>query len=141
MSDLADRVIAEARTWIGTPWHHLARVKGAGVDCAQFLVAVFAAAGAIEPFEADYYPADWHMHRDEPRFLEMLLRHGERVTDPQPGDVVMFNFGRHAAHGGIVIAWPLIIHAFRDEGAVCYTHVVGSPIEDRVAGFFRVKGL
>ena len=26
-------VVHEARTWIGTPFHHQARVKGAGVDC------------------------------------------------------------------------------------------------------------
>ena len=140
MSDVAAKVIAEARSWIGTPWHHLARVKGAGVDCAQFLIAVFAAAGVVEEFDPEYYPADWHLHRDEPRFLMRLLSHGERVETPEPGDVVMFNFGRHAAHGGIVIDWPLIIHAFKDEGSVCYTHVTGSPIEDRVAGFYRVKG-
>jgi hypothetical protein len=32
MSQAAERraVIAEAMTWKGTPWHHRARIKGAG---------------------------------------------------------------------------------------------------------------
>jgi len=141
MSEMSDKVIAEARSWIGTPWHHLARVKGAGVDCAQFLVAVYAAAGLIEDFDTEYYPADWFQHHDEPRFVKMVLSKAERVDVPQPADVVMFKFGRHAAHGVIVIEWPLIVHAYKDEGCVCITNVEGSPIEHRVAGFYRVKGV
>jgi cell wall-associated NlpC family hydrolase len=33
-------VVAEARTWIKTPWRHMADIKGAGVDCAMLLVRV-----------------------------------------------------------------------------------------------------
>jgi cell wall-associated NlpC family hydrolase len=28
-------VVAEARSWLGTPFHHQGRVKAAGVDCAM----------------------------------------------------------------------------------------------------------
>jgi len=28
-------LIDEARTWLGTPYHHQPRVKGVGVDCAM----------------------------------------------------------------------------------------------------------
>lgn len=30
-------VIAEAESWLSTPYHHEARIKGHGVDCAQIL--------------------------------------------------------------------------------------------------------
>ena len=40
-------VVAEALTWLGTPYHHRARVKGAGVDCGQLLAAVFEGAGVL----------------------------------------------------------------------------------------------
>ena len=33
-------IIREARSWIGTPWHHNQRCKGAGVDCVQFIAAL-----------------------------------------------------------------------------------------------------
>ncbi len=37
-------LLTEARTWIGTPWHHQAAVKGAGCDCIGFV------RGVAEPF-------------------------------------------------------------------------------------------
>ena len=136
----APAIVAEALTWLGTPWHHMARVRGAGVDCAQFLIGVYSAVGLVPEFDTGHYPHDWHLHRDETRFLDFLLQHAEPTDEPLPGDVVMFRYGRHAAHGGIVIAWPLIIHAWMDERAVCLTDVEHSPIADRVAGFYRIRG-
>ena len=32
-------VVAEAMTWIGTPWAHMAHLKGVGVDCANLPIA------------------------------------------------------------------------------------------------------
>ena len=34
-SEARAAVIAEARTWIKTPWVHAADIKGAGVDCVE----------------------------------------------------------------------------------------------------------
>ena len=34
------RVVTVARSWIGTPFHHLARVRGAGVDCIGLVIGV-----------------------------------------------------------------------------------------------------
>jgi hypothetical protein len=65
-------VVAEARAWLGTPWHHEARVKGAGVDCGQFLAAVFEACGLVEHVEVEPYPQDWALHRGEERFLKTV---------------------------------------------------------------------
>jgi hypothetical protein len=40
--DAAKRAqVQEALTWLGIPYHHHARVKGVGVDCAQLLCAVY----------------------------------------------------------------------------------------------------
>lgn len=135
----AAAVIAEAKSWIGTPWHHAARVKGHGVDCAQFLIGVYSAVGIVREFDTDYYPMDWHLHRDEPRFLEYLLQYAKRINAPEPGGIVMFRYGRQEAHGAIVIEWPLIIHAYRDEGSVCISNVAGSPLEERVGSFYRLR--
>ena len=43
----APRVVAEARKWIGTPYHNCADVQGAGVDCGMLLVRVFVDSGLV----------------------------------------------------------------------------------------------
>ena len=32
-----ERLIAEAKEWLGTPYHTAGRIKGAGCDCGTFL--------------------------------------------------------------------------------------------------------
>lgn len=139
--DMRDAIIAEAMSWMSTPWHHAARVKGAGVDCAQFLIGVYAAVGLVPEIAVDHYPPDWHLHRDEPRFLGYLLQYADAVESPLPGDVVMFQYGRHAAHGSILVAGETIIHAWRDERRVTLTDLAVSPLAARRAGAYRLKGL
>ena len=138
------RVIDEAITWLGTPFHHLAQVKGAGVDCAQLLIAVYSAAGLAKAFHPEYYPADWHMHKDEPRFVNTLLDYCDPLPPdeiPQPADIALFRFGRHAAHGAIVEDWPLIIHAWSDVGAVVRSEADIGPLAERLACCYRIRGL
>jgi NlpC/P60 family putative phage cell wall peptidase len=107
-------VVAEARRWLGTPYHHGACVKGAGVDCAQLLIGVFSAVGLIATPKIESYPPDWHLHRSAERYLGIVLAHARELEDemPLPGDVALWRFGRCYSHGAIVIEWPLIIHAY-----------------------------
>jgi len=134
-------VLEEAMTWIGTPWHHGARVKGVGVDCLQFLVAVYTKAGLISNVDPGKYPRDWHLHKNEARFINGLLRFTTPVGgETQPGDVVMFSYGRHAAHGSIYLGENQIIHAWRDAGCVTVSPIAGQLLV-RYAGAYRVRGL
>jgi cell wall-associated NlpC family hydrolase len=118
MSESAERaaVVAEARSWIGTPYHHAADVKGrqGGVDCAMLLVRVYCDLGLVEPFDPRPYTRDWMLHRDEERYLGFLLARARMVDAPGLGDVVLFRVGRCYAHGGVVSRpSPLtIVHAF-----------------------------
>lgn len=116
-------VVAEALTWRLTPYHHDARIRGVGVDCAHLLIGVFAAVGMIAEFDPPYYPRDWMMHRDEERFLETMRDHAVREFDPacerpMAGDAVLYKVGRCFAHGAVVIDWPLILHADSRAGEV-----------------------
>ena len=63
------QVIAEAETWLRTPYHHMGRIKGGGTDCLMLLAEVFEAAGVIPRIEVPFYPPDWHLHRDAERYL------------------------------------------------------------------------
>ena len=107
-------MVAAARTWIGTPYHHAADIKGVGVDCAMILVRVFCDLGLVEPFDPRPYTRDWFVHRDEERYMGHLLDRAREVEDPLPGDVMLFRIGRCFAHGGIVSGIdPLrLVHAF-----------------------------
>ncbi len=41
MNAIRQQIIYVAMAWLLTPYHHHARIKGVGVDCVQFLIAVF----------------------------------------------------------------------------------------------------
>ena len=105
-------VVAEALSWQTTPYHHRGRVKGAGVDCLTLLAEVFAGAGLLPRIDIPHYPKDWMHHRDAERYLEGLLQYAIEIeTPPQPGDIVLWKFGRCFSHGAIVIEWPMVVHA------------------------------
>ncbi len=108
-------VVAEARRWIGTPYHHAADIHGAGVDCGMLIVRVFVDNGLCAPFDPRPYPADWHLHRSEERYLGFVFDRCREVDAAQPGDVVVFRYGRCYSHGGIVTCRdPLaFVHAYR----------------------------
>lgn len=142
MNELRRAIVAEARTWEGTPWHHEARVKGVGVDCAQLLIAVFSAVGAIPAFDTEHYPPDWHLHRSEQLFLKVLKQYADPIEIPLSGDIAMFNFARADAHGAIVLEWPEIIHAYVRTGVVQRDDARRNvELADRLAGFYSLKAL
>lgn len=114
-SELRAAIVAEAESWIGTKYHNHARVKGVGVDCGQLLLGVYGAVGILPvDFDVGYYPEQWHMNRDEERYLGIVKSFGHEIPGPpKPGDAVMFKFGKCFSHGGIVTEWPMIVHAIR----------------------------
>ena len=106
-----DQIVAEALSWVGTPYHHAADVKGAGVDCAMLLVRVFSDLQLAPPFDPRPYPHDWMLHRSEERFLGWVTRFADRVEAPRPGDVALFHFGRCVSHGAILCGDGYMVHA------------------------------
>jgi hypothetical protein len=78
-------VVAEAKTWLGTPFRDQADVKGGGVDCAMLLVRVFVDTGIVAPLDPRPYPTQWHLHQSEERFIKVIERFGAEVksrSDP-----------------------------------------------------------
>ena len=136
-------VVAAARSWLGTPYHHAADVKGHGVDCAMILVRVFCDLGLIEPFDPRPYTRDWFLHRDDERYMGYLIARARQVDAPEPGDVMLFKIGRCFAHGGIVtVADPVtIVHAFAPARRVVEDVVRQSPdLDEKPRRFFSYWG-
>ena len=114
MNELAQRVITIAESWIGTPYHHMGTVRGAGCDCATLLWCVYSQAQGIQLEPIPYYPIDWHMHRSQEIYMTFVRKYAVELCptdDPKPADIMLFQYGRAYSHGAIVVDWPTIIHA------------------------------
>lgn len=135
--DAADKrmnVCRIARTWLGTPYHHQAAVKGAGVDCAMFIKAVFEEAALIPKTPMPDYSPQWHLHHSTELLVKRLLRHAVEIDQATalPGDIVALKFGQTHSHCAIVLetGWPLIAHADYESRVV----VLGLGTEPRFTG-------
>ena len=118
-------IVRAAKEWLRTPYHHLAKVKGCGADCAMFPLAVYQECGVLPAdFVPPKYSMQWHLHRSDELYLETLAPFTREyhiwpdlpASAPQPGDFVVFKFGRTFSHGAIVIEWPIIIHSYIPHG-------------------------
>ena len=123
------RIILEAMEWVGTPYHHQARVKGVGVDCAQLVAGV--AENVFpkkKPINIEVYSVEWHMHNREEKMCNIIESFGcERIEleDRVPGDIITFQFGRVQSHMGILINEGQFIHARMDVGKVVINQLSG----------------
>lgn len=141
MNSKQQQIVAEARSWLKTPYHHQGDIKGVGVDCLMLLVRVYHACGLIPAIDPRPYPTDWHLHRSDERYLDGIRHYCVQVETPQPADIVMYQFGRCFSHAGIVLEWPIIVHAHITDGLV----VLGEGDAGRLAGrerqFWRVRSI
>lgn len=134
-------VVAEAMSWLKTPYHHQAAVKGAGVDCAMILVEVYWKCGLIPHIDPRPYPADWHFHRDTERYLGWLEKYADETDNPLPGDIATFQYGRCVSHAAIVVEWPIVIHAVKSHSQVIQSDVSTSEdMLDRLRKIYSLRG-
>ncbi len=115
-------VVAEALSWLGTPYAHRQRLKGVGVDCAQLPLAVYAAAGVIGEADVGAYAAQWHLHRGEELYLRHLQALGGREIargEALAGDFAIWRYGRTFSHGAILVGQGAqVVHACRGLGVL-----------------------
>ena len=48
-----ERLVAEALSWLGTPYHHAGRIKGGGTDCGMLILQTFINVGLIPDTEVN----------------------------------------------------------------------------------------
>lgn len=124
MTGTRAEVVAEARTWLMTPYHHRARVRGSGVDCANLPAAVYEACG-LAPHIDPEYSQQWMLHRDEEEFLNYVLPNAREIefAAVKPGDLLVWKFYRTFSHSAIVIDLPIVIHSALVAGAVVEANI------------------
>ena len=144
MSDVAQQVVTEALSWVGTPYRHQASRKGAGADCLGLLLGLWRAVHGAEPEPVPAYSPDW----SEPQGREDLLHAAQRHLIAKPidataaGDVLLFRMRRGAVakHLGIISSVQpssQFIHAYTGHGVV--ESPLSSPWRRRIAARFVVS--
>jgi NlpC/P60 family putative phage cell wall peptidase len=132
-----DRVVAEARAWIGTPYRHQASLKGVGCDCLGLLRGVWREVMGAEPAAPPPYSADWAEAGGEDALLRAARLHlAEARRPPRAGDVLLFRWrdGLPAKHCAIATSGGTMVHAH--DGA-CVAEVSFRPWWQRhLAGVF-----
>jgi cell wall-associated NlpC family hydrolase len=127
-------IVAEARTWIGTPWQHQARLKGVAVDCVGLVIGTLRNLGLkSQCFDIAGYP-----RVPDGSMLALADAHLRRIAraDIKPGDVLAFAISRDPQHMGIVGDYRhgglSVIHANSKAGRVVETRLM-------LAGNFKLR--
>lgn len=129
-----DEIVAEARSWIGTPWHHQGRVKGVGVDCVGVAIGVVRAFG-IPVADDRNYPLSPFDHR----LQEAIEAHCTRTRIVDVGDLVLFRFLGFPQHVGIDCG-ATFIHCWQSAGH-CAEQYWDNKWRLRVVARYRLPGV
>ena len=135
---MREQTVAIARRFIGTPYHHQARLEGHGVDCVGLVICVAR--------ELRIVPADWDVtgYSRIPDGAALMRHLRERLAEVdqvemQPGDVVCVAFDKWPQHVGIVGDYVhgglSMIHADMIRGRVLETRLMFSPSMRFVSAF------
>jgi NlpC/P60 family putative phage cell wall peptidase len=138
-----NQIVAETRTWIGTPYQHQASLKGAGCDCLGLVRGVWRAVIGDEPERAPPYAPDWAEATGEESLAAAAARHLIPIapSDVAPGDVLLFRWRANlpAKHAAIVTAPDKMVHAH--DGAAVAEVVIAPWWRRRLAYAFRFPGV
>ncbi len=117
-----EAVVAAARSWLDTPYHDQASVKGAGCDCLGLARGVWREVVGPEPFPMPPYSRDWGETG-----LREVLAEGARTMMPEiapaeagPGALVLFRMIPRAIakHVGILTEPATFIHSYERLGVI-----------------------
>lgn len=133
------QVVAAARSWLGTPFHHQARLNGVGVDCVGLVIGVARTLGLVAPdFDVQAYPR----MPDGKSLMHLVQMHMRPLGLDQPmqaGDVVVVRFDADPQHLGILGDYRhgglSIIHAAAMPGRVIETRLLFTPAMQFVQAF------
>lgn len=132
LSPQRQAVIDQARTWLGTPWHHQGRLKGAGVDCIGLIVGVARELG----YAVDDY-TDYQRFPDGVTMSAELHKQLRPTTRPMAGDIVCFRITRLPQHVAIITGPNTLIHAYQPYGVVETT--IRPSLLERAFGYFTFR--
>ncbi len=119
------RIVAEARSWCGTPYAHQASLKHIGADCLGLVRGVYAALYRQSPQPPAYAP---FAVRGEPELLLDAAQHYLIATEKPiaAGQVLLFRMRRNLPirHAAISTSPQKMVHAMSG-GTICEVDMNG----------------
>ncbi len=131
-------MVAEALSWVGTPYRHQGRLKGIGCDCLGLVLGVWRAVYGAALEQPGPYAPDWAEAGGEERLIAGMRRHfiEKSQAEMAAGDVLVFRWRPHlpAKHAGILIEYDRFVHAY--EGMAVSASALVPQWRRRVAAVF-----
>ena len=129
---LRSRVVKQARTWIGTKYHHQGRLKksdkcNGGVDCIGLVIGVadeLAICDDKNKLLSQYDQIGYSMHPEGEKLALSIGAHLSSVelAKMKVGDILLFKFWKDPQHVGILSEHPTggfgLIHCNSTSSAV-----------------------
>lgn len=139
MSHFGDLVVTQARTWLGTKYHHQGRLKqsvncAGGVDCIGLVIGIINELGICDNngyLLSKYDHNDYSRQPQTTKLAECFDLYLDEVdiADIKSGDVLLFKLWKEPQHVGIVSDYPTggfgLIHCNSSSGSV-----VEQPLSD-----------
>lgn len=154
MSPLRSAVIDEARTWIGTEFHHQARLKRnnegpGGVDCLSLVWAVGEAVSAMPPVSKRQSAPFWRFYGRRPNppkmraCLARFLVELSATERPKLGDIAWMHWGNempiHMALLGEFEGRETLVHSVWNMGVI--EHGFSEEFRERVTSYWRYPAI
>ncbi|MEO1102595.1 MAG: peptidase P60, partial [Pseudomonadota bacterium] len=85
-------IVAAARGWVGTTYHHQASRRGVGTDCLGLVRGVWREFFNSEPEVAPPYSPDWAEAKGRETLLEAASRHFVPIAEVRAGALIVFRW-------------------------------------------------
>lgn len=133
---LRKNIVTIARSYVGTPFHHQARLKGIGIDCVGLLYCVAVECGikAVDCTTYSRTPDGVTLQTEIEKSVDPLP-----LSHALPGDILVFRLARHPCHVGIKSDYG-VIHTYGAAGKVV-EHGLQEPWLSRLCGAYRYRGV
>jgi len=144
--------LAEARSWLGTPFAENVAVKGShgGVSCVHYIVAVQVACGAWPTLTLPAQPVEvvraWHEHHSVSKILDFMARPEIRARlrkvdeDDRPliGDIAVMQID-HSTHHLALYGGHELFHVTTRTGVISTSSRRGDAAA-KIRSFYRIVG-
>lgn len=141
-------IVAEARSWAGTPYRHQAHLKGVGADCHGLLRGVGLSLGLLHMAMRELPEIrPFHHYGREPtgNFLDACRALFDEipVESAKAGDIVAIRFRGFPRHCGILSDHPhgglSLIHIY--QRMTVHEHRIDAKWRKRIVAAFKYRGL
>jgi NlpC/P60 family putative phage cell wall peptidase len=141
-----ERIVAEARKIVGTPYHHGAHLIGVGCDCIGVILITGLAIGCPEAqqFIDDPLYKAYSRAPNESLLYEAADKYLDRVSlnEMQLGDIPVMVYDNAPQHFGIISAMDprYLIHAYAQNRRVQENRIDATG-QRRIVRLYRFRGL